>query len=115
MTPCTLSPQVAAHHARQAFADCQPEAGAAILARGGRICLAEGLEQATHPIGRDADAGIADGEVQLEFGGGFRILTLTTTSPFSVNFTALLNKLIRIWRRRVTSPRMAGGTSFSMI
>ena len=29
---------------------------------GGRIRLAEGLEQAPHPVGRDADAGIAHGE-----------------------------------------------------
>ena len=41
--------------------------------------------------------------------------TFITTSPCSVNLTALPSRLIRIWRRRVTSPRMAGGTSFSKI
>ena len=36
------------------------------LRAGGRIGLAEGLEQAPHPVGRDADAGIAHGELQCD-------------------------------------------------
>mmetsp|Transcript_21123 Transcript_21123/g.82004 ORF Transcript_21123/g.82004 Transcript_21123/m.82004 type:complete len:293 (+) Transcript_21123:254-1132(+) len=37
--------------------------------------------------------------------------TLSTTSPCSVNLTALLSRLSRIWRSRVTSPAIAAGTS----
>ena len=37
--------------------------------------------------------------------------TVSTTSPRSVNLTALLNTLSNIWRSRVTSPTMAEGTS----
>ena len=38
-------------------------------------------------------------------------VTVSTTSPRSVNFTALESRLRMIWRSRVTSPTMAGGTS----
>ena len=36
-------------------------------------------------------------------------VTVSTTSPRSVNFTALERRLRMIWRSRVTSPTMAGG------
>ncbi len=39
------------------------------------------------------------------------VWTVSTTSPVSVNLTALLNRLSRIWRSRVTSPLTAAGTS----
>ena len=39
------------------------------------------------------------------------VATLSTTSPASVNLTALLNRLSRICRSRVTSPSITGGTS----
>ena len=38
--------------------------------------------------------------------------TETTTSPFSVNFTAFDSRLRRIWRSRPRSPTTAGGRSF---
>jgi len=38
-------------------------------------------------------------------------VTVSTTSPASVNFTALDSRLSMIWRNRVTSPTMAAGTS----
>ena len=44
-------------------------------------------------------------------GRGRRAVTVSTTSPCSVNFTALDRRLSMIWRSRVTSPTMAGGTS----
>ena len=42
---------------------------------------------------------------------GADAVTVSTTSPCSVNFTALASRLSRICRSRVTSPLMAGGTS----
>ncbi len=38
-------------------------------------------------------------------------LTVSTTSPASVNLTALASRLSRIWRSRVTSPSTARGMS----
>ncbi len=38
-------------------------------------------------------------------------VTVSTTSPCSVNFTALASRLSMIWRSRVTSPTIAAGTS----
>ena len=69
-----LGPHAAAHELRQAFADSQPQAGAAILAGGGGVHLAEGLEQPVHPVGRNAHASVSDGEMEdgdwrLEAGG----------------------------------------------
>ena len=64
-------------------------------------------------LGREADAGVAHREGQLDLVRPRRAsaLTVSTTSPVSVNFTALESRLSRIWRRRVTSPRIAAGTS----
>ncbi len=45
--------------------------------------------------------------------GRVRGVTLTTTSPFSVNLTELLSRFTRIWRSRVTSPTMKGGISLA--
>ncbi len=38
-------------------------------------------------------------------------LTVSTTSPASVNFTALASRFSSTWRSRVTSPSTAAGTS----
>ena len=70
---------------------------------------AERLEQAPHAFGREADAGVAHRERQL---GARRLpcgvaVTVSTTSPCSVNLTALASRLSRIWRSRVTSPSIA--------
>ena len=48
----------------QAFADGQAQPGAAVVASGGGIDLLERLEQAALPVQRDADAGVAHGEMQ---------------------------------------------------
>jgi hypothetical protein len=48
----------AAHQLGQPLADRQAQAGAAVLARGGRVDLRERLEQPRQVLGRDADAGI---------------------------------------------------------
>ncbi len=43
------------------------------------------------------------------------LVTATTTSPCSVNFTALLSRLTRIWRRRVLSPISICGVGGAMV
>jgi hypothetical protein len=58
-----LHPHRAAHQLGQPLADGEAEAGAAVLARGRRVELAELLEQAVDAIGGDADAGVAHGDV----------------------------------------------------
>ncbi len=60
-----LDPHRAAHQLGQSLADGEAEAGAAVLAGGRRVELAELLEQLVRPIGRDADAGVTHGEVDL--------------------------------------------------
>ena len=69
-----LHPHRAAHQLGEALADGKTEAGAAVLAGRRRIELAELLEQLVSTVGRDADAGVAYGEMQLAFvvaGAGF--------------------------------------------
>src|SRR5258708_5750122 len=56
---------VALHRLRELLGDGEAEAGAAILAGGRRVGLAEGLEQAGLLLGRHADAGVDDGELHV--------------------------------------------------
>src|SRR5262249_58088088 len=60
-----LDPHRTPHHFAEALADRQAETCAAILACGGAIHLAEGLEEVGYPLRRDADARVANGEVEL--------------------------------------------------
>jgi hypothetical protein len=59
----TLRPEAAVHQLDEPGRDGQAQAGAAIGPRGGAIGLDERLEDAFELVGRDADAGVADGEV----------------------------------------------------
>ena len=59
-----LDPDLAAHQLGQALADGQAQAGAAVMAGGGGIHLLERFEQAVLLVQRDADAGVAHGEMQ---------------------------------------------------
>ena len=55
------------------------------------------------PLRREADAGVAHGERaarRVRPVAGSRA-TVSTTSPASVNFTALVSRFSRIWRSRV--------------
>ena len=52
-----------AHQLDDALRDREPEPGAAVAPSRGGVDLAEGREQPVHPILRDPDAGIADGEL----------------------------------------------------
>src|SRR5262249_46167563 len=129
----TLHAQLPAEHDRQPRGDGQPQSGAAVAARRRTIGLLEGLEDAPLHLRCDADAGVADGEVKkgvtqrrkvakkrrrgfipCVFARDSSAFTSTTTSPRSVNLTALLTRLVRICRRRVGSPRSASGTASSM-
>ena len=59
-----LDPDLSAQQLGQAFADGQAQPGAAVVASGGGIHLLERFEQAALPVQRDADAGVAHGEMQ---------------------------------------------------
>src|SRR5581483_3833324 len=60
-----VDPDAAAHHFAQALADREPQAGAAVVARRARVDLAEALEQLRDLVGRNADAGVAHGEMEF--------------------------------------------------
>ena len=55
---------LAAHQLGQALADRQPQAGAAVAARGGGVRLLEALEQARHLLVGEPDAGVTHLETQ---------------------------------------------------
>src|SRR5256886_12659534 len=54
-----------AHEGHQPGSDGQAQAGAAVLARGGGVLLLERPEDALLLVGRDADAGVPYGELQI--------------------------------------------------
>ncbi len=57
----TLDPQLCPHQLEQAFADHQPQPGAAEATGGGGFGLGEALEDALQLVGADADAAVGDG------------------------------------------------------
>ena len=59
-----FDPDAPAHHFHQAFADGESEARASKAPRHRSIGLAEGLEEFLHVGRRDADSGVAHGELQ---------------------------------------------------
>src|SRR4030095_10657092 len=59
-----LHPDGPAHHLGEALADGKAEAGAAVAACRRGVQLAERLEESVHAVGRDADAGVPDREVE---------------------------------------------------
>ena len=76
------------------------------------VRLAERLEQPVDAVGRDADPGVTDGEVELDLTRRRATplpSTVSVTVPASVNLTELLSTLSRIWRSRVTSPTTTSG------
>ena len=102
----------AAHQLGQPLADGQAEAGAAVAPRGRGVDLAERLEEAAEPI-RPGCRCRCRAPRRSARGAGprrptRRALTESTTSPRSVNLTALESRFRRTWRRRVTSPDDGG-------
>ena len=93
-----LDPDAAAHHTGQPRGDRQAQPRAAEPARHGAIGLGEGLEDGRLLFRRDADAGVADGEVQ----DGLLRSAATPARPlppprlFSVNLMALPTRLTTI-------------------
>src|ERR1019366_1738666 len=105
-----LHPHVAAHHLHQAHRNGEPQAGAAVLARGGTIGLREGFEDLLLLLRRDADARVAHREVQEQ-----RVVVaafqVRGDHDFAmlVNLRALPTRLFTIWRSRVGSPTTISG------
>ncbi len=60
----TFHPHLTAHYLAEPLADDQAQAGAAIFSRRRGIHLAKSLEKPVHTFGGNADAGVANGEVQ---------------------------------------------------
>jgi hypothetical protein len=68
-----LHPEPSPHHLHQLRRDGQPQAGPAVLARGRGVELREGFEQFLHVVGRDIDARVDDGEMQVDPIAGLRL------------------------------------------
>ena len=105
--PGSLSTQMrAAHQLDQLGRDRQAQPGAAEAAGGRAVGLLERLEDRLQLLGRNADAGVGDGDQQGDCSslGVPATETVTTTSPRSVNLIALPTRLTRTWRSRPASP-----------
>ena len=85
---------ISAQQAGQVAADGKPQAGTAILAGGAGVGLLEFLEDAGQGFVADADAGIADSDVQV-----FSALWAESRMlPWWVNLVALLSRFSTICR-----------------
>ena len=111
-----LHPHRPAHQLDEALRDREPEPGTAVAAGGRGVDLAERREQPVHPVLRDADPGVPNGEAAdgTSSRPAGSASTWTTTSPSSVNLTAFESRLSSTCRRRVASPTIPAGTSSSM-
>ena len=106
-----FEPDAAAHQLDQPAADGQAQAGAAVLARRGHVGLRERLETASPtargvmpmPVSRTENLSCTFSPVRSSSS------MLSRISPCSVNLTALLTKLVRIWPRRSGSPSRCSG------
>ena len=85
------------------------------VARRRAVRLREGLEDALLTVQRDADAGVADREVQHDVRWGRRPRSSrgARPRPAGVNLMAFPSRLTRIWRRRPGSPLNVCGTAAS--
>ena len=90
--PGALGPHRAAHQLGQQLADRQAQPGAAVLARGAAVGLAELLEQARQAGLAQADAGVAHGEVQQAAFAGL----LVAFGAHAQHHLALLGELHRV-------------------
>jgi hypothetical protein len=96
--------QCTAHQRHEARADCQPQARAAVLPRGGGIGLHEGMEQPALRFERNPNSRIAHLKVQLRgLPAGRSRRTRTATSPCWVNLMALPARFISTCRKRTES------------
>ena len=77
-----FDPNASAHHLHKLRRDRQAQAGAAVFARRRGIGLAERLENLRLLFGRDADAGVAHGNVQAELPVGVDKFWLDVNDDF---------------------------------
>ena len=99
--------------ATRSMDDRQPEARAAVAPAGGVVGLAEGVEDPPDGIGIDADVAVAHRQAHAGRRPRRRART-GCAPPRSVNLTALLMRLLRIWRIRCGSPRNRSGIAGAM-
>ncbi len=109
-----VEPDLAAHQRHQALRDREPQPRPAVAPAGGAVGLDEGLEQARLQRRLDADAGVAHLELHDARSAALdsSSVTRSTTSPCSVNLTALPTRFVSTWRSRPGSPRSGLGTSW---
>ena len=109
-SPCrhavALGPDLAAHQLGEPPGDGQAQARAAETARDRRVRLEN--DRNSRPIASrgNADARVADGERAAPRSPSACAVAVTVswTSPFSVNLSALFSRLSSTWRTRPTSP-----------
>ena len=109
--PSSLStPTLAAHQLGEALGDRQAQPGAAVFAAWSRCRPAgrPGTGARSAPRSRPMPVSRTAKWRQRPSASPPARATLTTTSPCSVNLTALLQKLIRIWPSRSGSPTEGG-------
>ena len=87
--------------------DGQAQPGAAVLARGAVVGLAELVEDVRQLVGGDADAGVGHGDARSRRPPAGRTIS---TWPCSVNFTALPTRFCRMCRHLARS-LVSGGRS----
>ena len=113
-SPGVLSTRdLAAEQPRQVARDRQAEPGAAELAVGGAVRLAERLEDQLLLLGGDADAGVAHRELHVAVGPAAAISS--DTVPRSVNLIAFESRFLRICDRRCASVSIVAGRSGALI
>jgi len=91
---------------RQRLRQREPEPGAFVLAVEAAVDLAERHHRLVHCLGRDADAGVGDGDRQAAT--SLRPACTETAPPEDVNFTELDRRLSRILPHPRASPRSCG-------
>jgi hypothetical protein len=107
---CTpTSPPISSASSRQID---KPQPGAAVAPGGGLVGLREGREQARPRRGVDAHAGVAHLDAHTGRTASPRPRrACTCTWPCGVNLSALLRKLLTIWRTRSGSPSTGPATA----
>ncbi len=104
-----LEPQRAAHEPHELPGNGQPEAGALETPGVRAVALLEGREDRLAPLGRDAGAGVGDGEAEPVVRDVRS--TETQTPPCSVNLIALPARFKSTCLRRIASARTNRGAA----
>ena len=116
--PGSLSTQIRPVHQFHKLArDGQSQPGASIIAGGGASACVNGNEDSFLILGRDADSGIGNQELESARFSGVCSLTSARTAilPAGVNFMALSTRFMRICLNRKGSPITDSGTRKAVI